>query len=138
MPWVKLEDSFFGHPKAIAAGPLARELNFAAWCWSASNLTDGCIPAHVVPYLAAHAGVKQALAGRLVEVGLWDVTEDGFLIHDYLHYQPTRVEVEEDRRKRHEAKVRAGQMGGIASGAARRKHNGTNGEAEVKQEGKQN
>jgi hypothetical protein len=99
MTWVKLDDGFFDHPKAIAAGPLARELNFAAWCWSASNLTDGRIPRHVLPLIAAKAGVKPALANMLVDVGLWKQNGDGWIVNDFLVYNKSRNEVEDERER---------------------------------------
>lgn len=105
MVWVKLDDGFFDHPKAIAAGPLARELNFAAWCWTAANLTDGHIPSHVLPLIAAKAGVKPTLSKRLVEVGLWHTNGDGWNINDFLAYNRSRSKVEEDREKWRRAKA---------------------------------
>lgn len=107
MVWVKLDDGFFDHPKAIAAGPLARELNFAAWCWSAANLTDGHIPSHVLPLIAAKAGVKPGVSGRLIEVGLWRTNGDGWEINDFLVYNKSRRAVEEEREKWRESKRRS-------------------------------
>lgn len=133
MAWVKLDDQFFGHPKAIAAGKDAVLLNLASWCWSSQQLTDGFIPAPVVAVLAASVGVKPAVHRRLVDEELWHEQDGGYLIHDYLEYQPCRTEVLEAQRVRHEAKVNAGRSGGIASGVARRKHNGTKHEAGAKQ-----
>ena len=57
----------------------------------------------------------------LIDAGLWDVVQndkgriDGYVIHDYEDYQPTREQVEADRAK----KVAAGQAGGKASAQAR-------------------
>ena len=36
---------------------------------------------------------------QLVRVGLWEEVEDGYRVHDYQEYQPSRVEVLEERRK---------------------------------------
>ena len=35
---------------------------------------------------------RQRLVRRLVEVGLWEETPDGYEVHDYLDYQPTAVD----------------------------------------------
>src|SRR5690606_7095075 len=51
----------------------------------------------------------------LVDAGLWDEVEDGYVIHDYTDYQPTKEQVEEERRKKSEA----GRLGGQASAQAR-------------------
>lgn len=107
MPWVKLDDGFFDHPKAIAAGPMARELNFAAWCWCAANMTDGHIPADVIPLLLAKSGNKRVAVTKLLSVGLWIANGDGYIINDYLEYNPSRAETEERRAQ----KRAAGQKG---------------------------
>ena len=82
------------------------------------------------------------LADKLVEVGLWIATDDGWEINDYLEFQPSRETVLKQREEKHEKKAAAGRMGGIASGAVRRgeaepKQNRSNDEAEPKQTVKQ-
>lgn len=111
--WVKLDDGFFRHPKSVAAGPLARELLLASCCWSARYLTDGHVPAEVVPGLASDAGVAPKRGEKLIEVGFWVPNGNGFEIHDYLVYNDSRTEFE-DRRE-------AQRKGGI-EGARRRWH----------------
>ena len=39
MPWVKLDDHFFRHPKVIAAGRDARDLFLAGLCYYSSGPT---------------------------------------------------------------------------------------------------
>ncbi len=91
MTWVKLDDQFPDHPKVIAAGPQAGWLYICGICYSARYLTDGFVPASVVPRLMNANTTK--LIERLVAVGLWEVTEDGYHIHDYLAYNPRREDV---------------------------------------------
>lgn len=114
--WVKIDDAFHRHPKARAAGKDGRALFIASLCWTAANLTDGFIATADLPLLAAEAEVKgAATARRLVEVGMWDVVAGGWVIHDYLDFNPSSEAVREKRRKRQEA----GRKGGLRSGEAR-------------------
>ena len=41
MPWVKLDDQFFSHPKVLRAGRDARDLYLASLTFCARNKTDG-------------------------------------------------------------------------------------------------
>ena len=97
MAWVKLDDGFFLHPKAIAAGRDARDVYLAALCWSNQQMTDGVIPAHTLPLIAALAGVADydAAASRLVEVQLWHNHVEGWEVHGFLERQQAREQREE-------------------------------------------
>lgn len=94
MTWVKLDDGFFLHPKALAAGRDGRDLYLAGLCWSAGQETDGLIPAHALALIAMVAGVADAdqAASRLVEVGLWITDPDGWRIRGYGDWQTTRAD----------------------------------------------
>lgn len=96
MTWVKLDDQFASHPKAIAAGPEPMWLYVAGLCWCAQHLTDGRIPKAAVPMLAA---VKRNSAATLVRVGLWIDQGDEYEVNDYLDFQPSRDSVESRRDK---------------------------------------
>ena len=110
MTWAKLDDGFFRHPKARAAGKDGRALFIAGLCWAASHLTDGFIAAAELGLVAAEAEVRpQATVRRLVEIGWWVPAEGGWWIHDYLDFNPTAEEEKEKRRKRAESGRRGGQ-----------------------------
>lgn len=110
MPWGRLDDSFYDHPKIEALG---RDANAGAGVlmravsWSNRWLTDGRIPAHVLlrKFGAAPALVAAMVAGDLLE----KIDPETYLIHDFGDYNDLRDEVEERRRETHEARVRAGQ-----------------------------
>lgn len=114
MTWVRLDDNFPDHRKVNEAGPLAMWLWVCGLCYCGRLLSDGFIPRSQVRKLA---DVDDAfgLANRLVDVGLWEKCDDGYRVHDYLDYNPSRQEVEAERAK----KVAAGQAGGRASAQAR-------------------
>jgi hypothetical protein len=96
MTWLKLDDRFAMNPKIIKAGPAATYLHLWGLCYSAQHLTDGLVPREVVEMVP---GIKThlTLAGRLVELGLWEVAGDDFTIHDYLDHNPSRTQVEAER-----------------------------------------
>jgi len=126
MAWVKLDDGFPEHPKVLDVGGDAAWLHVCALAFCNRTLTDGHIPRGMVGRLSDRKNARK-LAEKLVEVGLWISTDDGWVINDYLDFQPSRESVLRDREERHQAKVAAGKKGGVASGAVRR------GEAETKQ-----
>lgn len=118
MTWFRVDDSFYDHPKAIAAEP-ALGLWLRAGCWSAKQLTDGFIPASMLHTFKATTRKAQILVdarARPGGAGLWVPTLDGWQFHDWDDYQPSRIEVQDKRSKRAEA----GRLGGRASGAVRR------------------
>ncbi len=117
MAWVKLDDQFFSHPKVQRAGRDARDLYLAGLTYCARGRTDGAIPQEALRLLAAMADIDgwQTAAAKLVEVGLWEPTQGGYMVHDYLDYNPTRERIEEVRK----ARAEAGSRGGLASGASR-------------------
>lgn len=97
MGWVRIDDSFADHEKIIAAGEAAVCLYVCGLTYCAHMLTDGAIPKRkaLVLYPMENA---QAKADRLVEVGLWHDCGDYYEVHDYLDYQPSREQVENDRK----------------------------------------
>lgn len=97
MAWVKLDDSFFCHPKVVSVGAEASGLYVWALAYSSHNLTDGRVPRAWV--LQAVGRRAKRLSDALVEQGLWEENGAGWTIHDYLHYQPSREKVLDKRRE---------------------------------------
>jgi hypothetical protein len=93
--WIKLYVNFRTHSKGIQVGPLGRDLFICSLAWSAEYLTDGQIPAHVLPFLAPGLKQPQRAAVALVEAGLWETTDTGWRIHEYEMYQQSKAEVED-------------------------------------------
>jgi len=129
MPWGRVDDSFYDHPKVEAledqTGSPPRSwklaaigLHMLAVSWSNRHLTDGHIPASRVERLASLPRTQAAtLAQALVEVGLWERVADGYLIHDFGEFNKLREEVERDRKQR----AAAGRAGGLARSRMLRK-----------------
>lgn len=115
MTWLKVDDQFTDHPKVLALGR-DRLAGIGLWavgsCYAARFLTDGYIPAAVLP-----PGARR-LAQRLVAVGLWDTAEGGYRIHDYHDYQPRRETVMVERRRNAERQARLrDRSNGVTNGA---------------------
>lgn len=92
MPWGRLDDSLYDHPKLDALGRSrlpAVGLNTLAQSWCNRWLTDGVVPSDRIPRLGGTA----ALAELLVTAGLWEHTDDGYRIHDFLDYNDSRDDV---------------------------------------------
>lgn len=100
--WTKLSDEFFRNPKVVAAGRDARDLYLVSLCHCNEHLTDGFIAQNYLRRMAADAEIDSATeaALMLVEVGLWDVAPGGYIIHDFTEYNPSKAEVEEERKKK--------------------------------------
>lgn len=97
MTWAKLDDEFYDHPKVLQAGLAAVGLFAVGLSYSARKLTDGFLAFEVVARLGPGVEVE-ALATRLVEVGLWETTPGGYLIHDYLAFNPSGKHVKRERK----------------------------------------
>lgn len=118
MTWFKVDDKLHDHRKARAAGATAMGVWLLAGSWSADNLTDGFIPATILPRWG-----RPRDAARLVEVSLWRADEQdgekGWRFHEWDERQPTRAQKLAERAVRAEA----GRIGGQASGRSRREAN---------------
>jgi len=109
MAWVKLDDHFPDHPKIVSAGPLGAWLYVAGLCYCNRLLTNGFIPVSQVARLSPHREDQDIrdgpdrLAQRLCALGLWVEAErkgvSGFVVHDFLKYQPSKRQVMTERAK---------------------------------------
>ena len=98
MTWFKLDDKFDQHRKILAVGPAAAWLHVAAFCFTTRNLMDGFIPEAALAGLGGYSKVRaRKLVERLVEVNLWETRDGGWVIHDYLQWNRSRAETEQQR-----------------------------------------
>jgi hypothetical protein len=93
MTWVRIDDKAWRHPKIAALSPSALRLWLFALCWCNQYETDGAIPAHALTLLESN----KARAAELVSAGLWEKTQTGWQVHDYLVYQPSRAKLDNER-----------------------------------------
>lgn len=126
MPWARFEDRYPANRKVRPLSDAAFRLDVTAVCWSSEQLTDG----HIAD-LADLVGVKrpEKAAAELVTRGRWHThghvcpspkcrpIEDGWLIHDYLIFNPSRekVLVEREAKAKRQAKWLEAKRRGDAS-----------------------
>jgi hypothetical protein len=115
MGWGRLDDNLDDHPKFLAlldheeSGWGAITLWTLALAWANRNTrkpgkTPGLLPAGLPRRYLGGAG-RQA-AALLVEVGLWETAESGWMIHDFIDYLPSE--------KTRKARAEAGRKGAEA------------------------
>ncbi len=101
MPWGSIDDGLYDHPKLDALGK-DRLAGVGLWTlcisWSNRYLTDGLVPSERIVRL----GGSKALAEALVLAGLFDSTTSGYFIHDFLMFNKSRQQVEEERKRTRE------------------------------------
>ncbi|MCL7377436.1 hypothetical protein [Streptomyces sp. 35G-GA-8] len=96
MPWVRLDDRFPSHRKVALLSDRAFRLYVSALCWSSENLTEGKLTDRELTLVARVRDMKKT-ARELEDARLWDRVEDGWMIHDFLEYNPDRAKVKADR-----------------------------------------
>lgn len=113
MPWFKIDDGFWSHPKVLELSPEALALWVRAGSYSAGHLTDGEVKRSTLRLL----GAADSLADELVANGLWDLDPAGnsWWFHDWEQYQPSATATKEKRAALSVERSRAG-----ANGAAKR------------------
>lgn len=106
MPWFKVDDHFWSHPKTSELSTGATALWLRAGSWSAGHLTDGVVPKSMLRIFRA----RQAWATELVSKGLWIDEQTSFKFHGWDEYQPSK-EVVEARRTANKNRVSAWRSG---------------------------
>jgi hypothetical protein len=133
MPWARFDDEILDNPKVADAGVLGWALYAAGVVYCARNLTDGHIPRSRLGALLDLSGVfvvtenwggvplrvergpagapidsphPEDVAEHLVAVGLWEPAPNGYRVHDYLDYNPSRDEVEQKRESARDRQAR--------------------------------
>lgn len=99
MSYAKFDDGFADHPKNRRLSNGAFRLHVSGILHCARWLTDGRIPADVLPDLMRR--YQRAYLAELLETGLWRELTPGLLyeIHDYLEWNDSRAKVEHRREK---------------------------------------
>lgn len=112
LPWIPLEVGFPTGPHAIALSVALgkpRAWSYAAqlWCWAADHQADGRFEGPAAVATVEAAAGWDGDPGKLVEVmalshiGLLDVTERGFYIHNWHLHCGAHIEKREKDRVRH-------------------------------------
>ena len=112
MTWTKLDDGFWSNPKIEAAGNEAAGAYARMLSYCGMHRTDGRVPERIAKFIA-----RPALLKRMAEYSLLVQNGSGYVIPDYLEFNPSAEQVEERRAKR----AAAGHIGGLASAKTRSK-----------------
>lgn len=108
MTWYRCDDQLGDHPKVMSLdAKLLPAMGLWLMCgvYCAKHLTDGKVPRKVV---AMYDGEK--LVKDLERAGLFEPIPTGWLMHDYLIYNPSREQVAKERAER----IAAGKAGAKA------------------------
>ena len=111
MPWAKLDDEFWTHPKLEALSDRAFRLFMRSIGYASQHMTDGVLSAAALRTLGADARTCRELCTPVppFDVGVWEPIgsqhKDGYRIHDYLDFNPSRESVMDRRRKEAEKKA---------------------------------
>lgn len=103
MPWVRLEDNFYEHPKIADRSLAAVGLWALGLGYCNRWLTDGHLPTKAARLL----GATKKLTDELEAAGLWEKVDGGWHYHDYHDRQPTAESV----RQRREERAQSGKKG---------------------------
>lgn len=106
MPWLKLDDQMGTHRKTRrllrTGGAAAWGLHILALLHCSRYLTDGYVEAEFVDETLDDCRVddeqerKQTIAA-LITCGFWHATDGGYMVHDYLEYNPSRASSDANR-----------------------------------------
>jgi hypothetical protein len=113
MPWVRFDDQYTIHRKVDGLSDAAFRLHTSAIFWCARNLTDGFVSREDLDGVTARVRTPARFAAECASRGAWHeatapcasekcpgpVDGDGWVIHDYWQYQPTKAQVLADREK---------------------------------------
>lgn len=93
MGWLKLDDKFPRNPKVLASDLEASWFYVCVLSHCAEQLTDGFLADTAVPLVAPHVDAPRDVAERLVAVDLICRVDGGYMVPDYLDFNPSRESV---------------------------------------------
>jgi hypothetical protein len=124
VPWFRVDDDYWRHPKTTNLSLGARGLWVSAGSWVAANLTDGLVPANQLHVIAPNTPLRtiRKYADELVEAGFWgEVLGGSYAFHQWHSdpvrgkRNPSREEVESEKVAWRERQQRARQRRRAAS-----------------------
>jgi len=107
MPWLRLDDGFAENEKVLPLSSPAFRLHVTALLACSRNLTDGFVSDARFVTVAATARVTRRYAAELENAGLWQRTQDGWIVNDYLDYNPSAEKVKAERQQAAERQARS-------------------------------
>lgn len=133
MSWGAIDDGMVDHEKWRALEKNRREwadclaLWMCVFCYSNRVGSDGFIDFDRLARISCFGSRAKSIAKRLHEVGLIDLEDDGFRLHDYLEYNPSkeRRDARKALKKKRDSRYRTGKTGkrDASHGASKRASN---------------
>lgn len=105
MTWVRIDDTFPDHPKIVGLTDAAFRAHVSGLCYAGRYLTDGHIPTSALRQI----GTRKA-AQELEARNLWTKTDHGWVINDFLDYNPSKADVEAERNRKREAGLKGARI----------------------------
>lgn len=102
MAWAKLDDRYDDNPKIKRAWLMhmgAVGLHSMAVTYCCRHELDGLLGDAWIKEKLPVKRDRDAICAALVECGLFEVVADGFVVHDFLDFNPSREELRERREK---------------------------------------
>jgi hypothetical protein len=94
--WAKIDDNLTFHPKVLEAGNEAIGVWVRLLAWTACYMQDGRVPDNIVRSIDP----DRRVIAKLVSVGMvYDKSDAGIELHDYLKFNPSKKQIEADRKK---------------------------------------
>ncbi len=97
MSWLRIDDRAHSHIKFLRAGHEATGFWMMCGSYAADHELNGEVPREFAERLAGSPQALRRLSSKLIAVGLWEVSETGWRMHDYLAWNPSREELERKR-----------------------------------------
>jgi len=98
MTWLKTDDRFPEHRKIRRLSDPAYRLHHTALCACAKDETDGLVTEDDIADMEHGARLRKHVPA-LVDRGLWEPVPGGWIIHDFLHYNPSHSKQNERRER---------------------------------------
>lgn len=92
MTWLKIDDAMPEHPKLEHLSVQAKWARVELLCYCARNLTDGHVPSERARRMATPRVLTELVSADLVHRN-----GTGWVMHDYLDWNPSREEVLKQR-----------------------------------------
>jgi hypothetical protein len=105
LSWAKIDDALDENGKIVPISDAAFRAYITSICYSARNESDGFILAKKAKEFAGRPRIIQELtecrkaSPNKTPSPLWEPVDGGFLVHDFLEYNPSHAEQEEKRTK---------------------------------------
>lgn len=99
MPWARVDDELFHHPKVRRAWRCrpALGLHLMALSYCMKHGTEGLIHSEFVEDQLPDPGERSNVTAALVDCGLWEQDASDWRIHDFLRFNPSNQQIAERR-----------------------------------------